>query len=176
MHHPESFPGFAALYPGYRGGMRMGTMEIEIRAARMEDAEALAGLCAQLGPEASADAMRARVVALDGNPEHAVRVAVLDGRVQGWIHVAMTRALEYEPCAEILGLVVDAQARSRGLGAALVGTAEAWARARGVPELRVRSRDTRAEAHRFYQREGFALWKRQLVFRKGLAGDDALAG
>jgi GNAT superfamily N-acetyltransferase len=146
-------------------------MGIEVRAARVEDAEALARLCAQLGPEATPAEMRARFEALQGNAEHAVRVAVLDGEVRGWIHVAMTRALEYEPCAEILGLVVDAEARSHGLGATLVAAAETWARQQGVPELRVRSRDTRTDAHRFYRREGFPLWKRQLVFRKSLGPD-----
>ena len=67
---------------------------------------------------------------------------------------------------EILGLVVDESARSRGVGARLVAAAELWATGLGLPEMRVRSRDTRERAHRFYLNAGYEIWKRQVVFRK----------
>jgi GNAT superfamily N-acetyltransferase len=140
--------------------------EAGVAVVRDGDAEGIARLCAQLGYPTDGAAIRRRLAGLDDG--HAVFVARRDDAVEGWLHVALTRALEYEPCAEILGLVVDDGARSRGTGAALVAAAEAWARARGLPEMRVRSRDARTRAHAFYRRQGYEDWKGQLVFRKRL--------
>ena len=142
-------------------------MAMQIAPAEAADAPAIAALCAQLDHPATAEAVLRRLAGLDP-AVHAVFVAQRDGAVVGWAHVAETRALEYEPCAELLGLVVDEGARSGGVGAALVAAAEQWARACGLSEMRVRSRDTRARAHAFYRREGYEDWKRQAVFRKQL--------
>ena len=49
-------------------------------------------------------------------PEDAPAVAGLSGRVIGWIEVAATHHLAADPRAEIAGLVVSAEARSRGIG------------------------------------------------------------
>ena len=53
-------------------------------------------------------------------------------RVAGWMHLRVSCALESDPQAWILGLVVDEALRRHGLGRALVAEAERWARARGV--------------------------------------------
>lgn len=142
-------------------------MAFEIAPATAEDAAALGALCAQLGYPASGEAMLRRLRGLDP-AAHAVFVARQDGAAIGWLHVAESRALEYEPCAELLGLVVDASRRGAGAGAALVAAAEQWARGRGLAEMRVRSRDSRERAHAFYRRAGYEEWKRQLAFRKRL--------
>lgn len=147
-------------------------MALEIALATAADAAALGALCAQLGYPASGEAMAHRLQGLDP-AAHAVFVARRDGVVLGWVHVAEARALEYEPCAELLGLVVDQGARGGGIGATLVAAAEQWARARGLAEMRVRSRDTRERAHAFYRRAGYAEWKRQVAFRKPLPRPDA---
>jgi GNAT superfamily N-acetyltransferase len=139
-----------------------------VRHARAEDAEAIATLCEQLGYPTPPATIRERLADLAVHADHGVLVGECAGQVQGWLHISITRALEYGSCAEILGLVVDAQSRSSGVGKALVEEAERWVKARGVSELRVRSRDTRERAHRFYLREGFAFWKRQVVFRKAV--------
>jgi GNAT superfamily N-acetyltransferase len=141
---------------------------LTLRPARPDDAPALAALCAQLGYRLDAASVQTRLRALEADASQAIEVAERDGQVLGWIQVAATNALQYGPVAEILGLVVDAAARGDGIGAALVARAEAWARARALAELRVRSRDTREDAHRFYRRAGFSEWKRQLVLRKPL--------
>ena len=70
--------------------------------------------------------------------------------------------------AELVGLVVDEALRGRGIGAALVTAAEAWARERGLARLRVRSNVTREATHSFYRRLGYEEVKRQVVFRKSL--------
>jgi GNAT superfamily N-acetyltransferase len=142
--------------------------ELQVRPADADDAAALAALCAQLGYPAGAEALAQRLASLADRDAHCVLVACVGGRVVGWLHAAVMRALEYPPCTEILGLVVDESQRGRGAGAALVAAAERWAHALGYVEMRVRSRDSRADAHRFYLREGYAEWKRQVAFRKPL--------
>jgi GNAT superfamily N-acetyltransferase len=146
-------------------------MQVEVRTAGAADSAGIAALCEQLGYPTTAKAIAVRLEGLLGSADHRVLVGLIDGRVLGWLHAAVTRALEYEPCAEILGLVVDAPARGSGVGAALVAAAEVWARGRGVQEMRVRSRDTRERAHRFYLRAGYAVWKRQVVFRKQVVAE-----
>jgi catechol 2,3-dioxygenase-like lactoylglutathione lyase family enzyme len=141
-----------------------------VRAARRDDAEAIGALAAQLGYPASAAQIEARLQGMAHSGEHAVLVATRDECVLAWLHVAVTRALEYAPCAEILGLVVDDAARRSGAGAALVSAAESWARAHHLDEIRVRSRVTREDAHRLYRGLGYAEWKQQAAFRKRLGG------
>jgi GNAT superfamily N-acetyltransferase len=54
-------------------------------------------------------------------------------------------------------LAVDPGLRSRGIGAALLAAAREWARSKGASHLELDSAEARADAHRFYVREG-AVW------------------
>ncbi len=140
-----------------------------IRTARNYDAPAIAGLGDQLGYVANRQQIAMRLAGIES--EHSSRVFVAengDGLVVGWLHVASRTQLTEDACAEILGLVVDESARGVGIGADLVRAAEAWARAEGCTRIRVRSRDTRERAHRFYEREGYARNKVQVVLHKAL--------
>jgi GNAT superfamily N-acetyltransferase len=51
-------------------------------------------------------------------------------------------------------LAVHPGRRSAGVGKALLDAAKAWARERGATHLELDSAETRADAHRFYEREG----------------------
>ncbi len=51
-------------------------------------------------------------------------------------------------------LAVDPEHRSQGVGKALLDAAKAWARERGATHLELDSAEPRADAHRFYEREG----------------------
>ncbi len=53
-------------------------------------------------------------------------------------------------------LAVDPEQRSRGVGAALLRAARAWARDAGASHLELDSGLARGDAHRFYEREGGA--------------------
>ena len=53
-------------------------------------------------------------------------------------------------------LVVDKNARSGGIGKALLAAAANWARERGCTHLVLSSGLGRKDAHRFYEREGMA--------------------
>ena len=90
--------------------------------------------------------------------------------MEGWIQVSRTRAFEAAASAEIAGLVVDATARGRGIGAALVAAAEEWAAALGCLALRVRCNVVRERAHAFYRRERFREIKTQKVFERKIGG------
>ena len=140
-----------------------------IRAARNYDAQAIAELGDQLGYSANRQQIATRLAGIESEPSSRVLVAEdASGRVIGWLHVAARTQLTEDACAEILGLVVDESARSNGIGALLVRAAEEWARSNGCVTVRVRSRDTRERAHRFYERAGFARVKTQVVLHKPL--------
>ena len=51
-------------------------------------------------------------------------------------------------------LAVDPRRRSQGVGRALLAAAQAWAREAGATHLELDSGLARADAHRFYEREG----------------------
>ncbi len=50
-------------------------------------------------------------------------------------------------------LAVDPGRRSAGVGKALLDAAKDWARERGATHLELDSAESRADAHRFYERE-----------------------
>jgi GNAT superfamily N-acetyltransferase len=146
-----------------------------LRPACAGDAARVAALAEQLGYAVSEADARARLPVLAADPLQALFVAELEGRVLGWIHVCEEHTLLFEPYAEIVGLIVDATARSRGLGAALLARAEQWAVERGLGVVHLRSRTTRERAHAFYLREGYRITKTQHAFERVLARGHGVA-
>ena len=132
------------------------------------DADEVARLCGQLGYPASGEAVASRFAQIARRRDQAVLLAECDGRIAGWLHVGVHRTLESDAMAEILGLVIDESARSRGIGAMLVTEAERWAIDTGCGTMRVRSRVARDRAHAFYERAGYRRIKTQHVFEKAL--------
>ena len=142
---------------------------LAIRPPRDEDAAALADLSDQLGYPVAPDELSRRLSAVAANDQAAVMVATdAADRPIGWVHVELKRTLVAPLTAQIMGLVVDDAARNRGVGKALLAAAEAWASARGCRQMIVGTRVTRGRAHRFYQREGYALQKTSHFFEKSL--------
>jgi GNAT superfamily N-acetyltransferase len=136
-----------------------------IRPARVSDAPAIAALAAQLGYPSPQAEIEVRMEGLDARGRSAILVAEA-GTVVAWIAVRGDLALESGPYAEIAGLVVDEAWRGRGAGEALVAAAEAWARKQGHTRVRVRSNVLRERAHQFYERLGYVVTKKQVVFDK----------
>jgi GNAT superfamily N-acetyltransferase len=140
-----------------------------IRPARLDDAEALAELNAQLGYPTTVAELRDRLGPILASHEDAILVASDDAdRPIGWVHVAVERGLEASFTAGLRGLVVDERHRSRRLGHVLLEAAEEWAREHDCRMLTLRSGITRERAHRFYEREGYRLTKTSRVFVKPL--------
>jgi GNAT superfamily N-acetyltransferase len=139
-----------------------------LREIAISDAETAARLSEELGYPVLPEAMATRIQKLANVKQHAVYVACTENSVIGWIDVGVVHHLQAEPYAEIGGLVVSSEFRSRGIGKALVAQAEQWARDRGITKMVVRSRIAREAAHRFYLREGYERTKTSAVFSKAL--------
>ena len=135
------------------------------------DAREVARLCSELGYPASEDRVRRRIRALNGAEDHELLVAQDDGgEVTGWVHARVTRSLQADPVAEVLGLVVGGASRGGGVGRLLMAEVERWAETKGCGEVRLRSNVVREGAHRFYEGLGYEVRATSLVFRKELAG------
>jgi predicted N-acetyltransferase YhbS len=141
--------------------------ELTIRRVMLEDADAVVDLNGQLGYPANVGEVRQRLAAIEAYPaSQAVFVACVAGEVVGWINVALTSHLQSATYALIGGLVVKQSVRGRRIGQRLCEEAESWARTQGVSTIRVTSRSTRDDAHRFYLRDEYTDVKTSRVFEK----------
>lgn len=132
------------------------TANVTIREASVEDAAALARLCAQLGYPAAENDMPGRLARLRADSNARVLVAD-DGRGPiglATVHLRFTMN-HAAPIAQLTLLVVDESQRSRGVGRALVKEAERWSHERGSHRIVVTTALHRAEAHAFYERVGY---------------------
>ena len=87
-----------------------------------------------------------------------VFVAESDGRLAGLCTAYIDLlSVRYGLRCWVEDLAVDPERRSLGIGAALLAAARDWAREQGASHLELDSGEARAEAHRFYEREG-AVW------------------
>jgi GNAT superfamily N-acetyltransferase len=143
-------------------------MDIALRFARVDDAEAVARLTAQLGYEITTADAATRLSRILARRDHHFLVADVDGRLAGWLHASLSEHIDAESCVLIEGLVVDRGSRGRGIGKLLLGRAEEWATANGCSLVRLRSTAARTAAHRFYEHLGYTNIKTQYSFAKGL--------
>ncbi|MDQ3553481.1 MAG: GNAT family N-acetyltransferase [Chloroflexota bacterium] len=148
-------------------------MSLRIRPMGVRDASAVAKLTGELGyPVEEADLVERLAVVLADPADHLVLVAVEEDDVPvGWCHVERLRILERPPAAQLMGLVVGAEHRSRGIGSALLGASEAAARAWGCQALLIRSNVKRERAHGFYEGAGYAKEKVSFTFTKRLTDE-----
>src|SRR3712207_1226855 len=117
-----------------------------IRAMAESDAEAVALLCRELGYPSDEAEIRARFRDVAGADLLIVCVDAAD-KPLGFIHGAVVRTVEANARVHILGLVVAARARRRGIARRLIGEVEQWAESLGVEAVVVRSNTARPEAH-----------------------------
>jgi GNAT superfamily N-acetyltransferase len=140
-----------------------------IRCARVSDAPEFARLTTELGYPATAGQVAPRLRAFLPLPDHFVAVAAeTRGHLLGWIAAERRFLLHDEPRVEIVGLVVNAAARRRGIGEVLVRAVEEWAADEGVERIAVRSNVTRRESHPFYERLGYRREKTQHAYVRTL--------
>jgi GNAT superfamily N-acetyltransferase len=89
-------------------------------------------------------------------PASTVLVAERDGVRLGFVAWHVLPRLEREdPIVRVIALVVDAGARERGVGAALLAEVERIAREAGAGYIEVTSGHHRPEATRLYEHAGF---------------------
>jgi GNAT superfamily N-acetyltransferase len=130
-----------------------------LRRATREDAAAVAVLIDQLGYPSPCDAVQNRLEALLARPtDYLVAVAQHGGAIVGVIAAARGLHLEHDgTVGRITALSVAEGYRRQGVGACLLACAESWLRAHGASASIVNSHARRVDAHRFYQREGYAV-------------------
>lgn len=138
-----------------------------IRPANPGDAQRIAMLMHQLGYDVPAQELARRLQRQSKRCE--IFVDDYEGEVRGWVGVSADETFVEGLRAQLEGLVVDESSRSCGIGKALLGAAESWARQHGCREMLIRSNVLRTDAHRFYRREGYATFKTQYNLRKRLS-------
>jgi len=132
--------------------------ELEIRAARQDDAEAISDLLTELGhplEPALARTQIARIQALA--PSHAIFVAVREAGVIGLVSAFATPVLHRAlPVGRVSVLVVAQSQAGQGIGSALLRHAEGFLGGLGCGVIEVTSGSHREAAHRFYRERGWA--------------------
>lgn len=92
------------------------------------------------------------------SPNAELHVAEQDGRVVACLQIDFLRRLSRRGAltAELESVHVHSSLRGQGIGEALVRAAVARARERGCVRVQLTSQKVRVDAHRFYERLGFA--------------------
>ncbi len=103
-------------------------------------------------------AYEAAFAAIQGSPENRLFVAVDGGEVVGTFQLTFIPNLTGRGAlrVKVESVKVKAPRRSSGIGARMMAFAEDHARAHGARAMELTSNKTRRDAHRFYERLGFA--------------------
>lgn len=140
--------------------------EIEIRRATEDDVAAIVAMLADdpLGAGREdvstppAGAYIAAFRAIDADPNQYLAVMTDDGAVAGTLQLTFIAGLSRKGAlrGQIEAVRVAASRRGAGLGQKLFEWAIAECRARGCRTVQLTTDRSRADAHRFYERLGFA--------------------
>ena len=142
---------------------------LSIRDAKLSEAPELAVLMCELGYETKRAEMERRLKLILSNPAYRTFVAVMDGSVCGMIGALTYPSYEHNDASgRILALVTSSTARRRGIGRALIATAEKDFAQRGIRRVALDTRLTREDAHKFY--ESLSYERNGWRFVKQLAG------
>jgi GNAT superfamily N-acetyltransferase len=130
--------------------------DLTIRVAEMNDATALAQLMCELGYETTKSEMQTRMERIAADGRYRTFVAVCDGRVCGMIGTVTYPSYEHNDSGgRILALATLSTMRRRGIGRALIATAEKDFAQRGISRLALNTRLVREDAHKFYDSLGY---------------------
>lgn len=124
---------------------------------RLYEADGLGGYGDAWSP-ATEPTYRAAFARLSQTPGHALYVAEREGVIVGTFILSLLPGLtrQGELHAELRSVQVAPTQRSQGVGRLMVAEAERLAREAGAAVLELTSNLRRVDAHRFYEREGFA--------------------
>jgi GNAT superfamily N-acetyltransferase len=131
---------------------------VAVRRPRPSDLPRIAALLSDLaGAPLSARQAANRLALIAIDPEQDIRIASIDHEVVGLMAFRIRHNIEsVSHYGEVSALVVDADWRKHGVGAALIDAADTLARRRRCIGLWLVSGFGReAPAHRFYRRLGF---------------------
>jgi GNAT superfamily N-acetyltransferase len=131
---------------------------VAVRRARAADAPGIAALYAQLVANPALQVLPARLDELHASADAALLVAESSGALAGTVFVAWCPDAMFgrQPFAVVENIVVDASARGHGVGRALLAEVERLCLARDCSKVMLLSASERADAHRFFERSGYA--------------------
>jgi GNAT superfamily N-acetyltransferase len=139
---------------------------LKIRSAVPSDAPILSKLLTELGYPSSDKLISERLHKMNSAGEQ-VLVAVRNGNVLGLLTTHVTPVLHRPtPVGRLTALVVTKDERGKGIGRALVATAERMLKAKGCDLIEVTSNIQLEQAHLFYKRLGYEATS--LRFKKTL--------
>lgn len=100
---------------------------------------------------------REALAAIAHDPNNALFVAEIDGRVVGAFHLTIIQYVANHGgrVAQLENVIVEPSVRGRGIGEAMMRWAIDEARRRGCFRVQLTSNKARLRAHRFYERLGF---------------------
>ncbi len=128
---------------------------VTLRTATAADAEAIATLFTDEGYPAGPSDIAERLARFSP-PDGAVIVAEHEGAILGFIALhALPRFEHGDSIVRILALVVDAGARERGVGRALIGEAERLGTERGAAFVELTAGHHRPDARHLYESLGY---------------------
>jgi ribosomal protein S18 acetylase RimI-like enzyme len=126
-----------------------------IRNAELNDTPELAVLMCELGYETRRTEMETRLKLILSNPAYKTFVAIMDGCVCGMIGTLTYPSYEHNDASgRIVALVTSGTLRRRGIGRALIATAEKDFAQKGIRRVALDTRLTREDAHKFYESLG----------------------
>jgi GNAT superfamily N-acetyltransferase len=149
---------------------------VAVRRARASDADAVAALYAQLVANSALRVLPERLDELADHADAALLVACVDGAVVGTVFVSWCPDAMFgrRPFAVVENVVVDAASRGRGVGAMLLAEVERLSGARDCSKIMLLSASERVEAHRFFERGGYAGGRKRgfVKYRSAFASAD----
>ena len=137
-------------------------VDIAIRHATVTDAEKIAQLVTGLGYPTSPGQMSTRLEAVLADGDYSTLVAAAGERIVGFIGTRVGPLYESnDRYGQIMALAVASDHQRRGIGRTLMEAAEAILVGRGARVLIVHSGNHRADAHAFYEKNGYAFTARR---------------
>ena len=125
-----------------------------------------------LWPDAEVAELDAEVEGMLVDPNQPIFVAEREGGgLCGMVEAGVrpfANGVDEQPCVFVEGWWVDADMRRSGIGRALVGAVEEWARGRGFHELGSDAELHNTISHRAHEALGFEERERVVYFRKRL--------
>src|SRR4029077_5827536 len=116
----------------------------------------LAELMSELGYETTESEMQTRMKRISADERYCTFGAGLGGKV--WGRSGTLTSLSYEhndPGGRILAIAILSRMRRRGIGRALIATAEKDFAQRGITRIALNTRLAREDAHKFYESLGY---------------------
>lgn len=129
-----------------------------VRPAKPSDSHRIAEFYAQLVENPAINVLPERIAKISDDPNTGLFVCEHNGLVEGTALVSLCADVMFgfQPFAVVENIVVNQARRGSGLGAALLQHIEAFCLSRDCSKIMLLSSAQREDAHRFFERAGFA--------------------